>query len=79
MKSISVCVGSACHIKGSYNVINGLKEKIKKNGLENQVLIKASFCLKECAEAVSVRIDDGPVFSVNETNLDKFFNEHVIR
>ena len=24
--TISVCIGSACHLKGSYNVINSLQE-----------------------------------------------------
>lgn len=79
MKTINVCIGSACHLKGSYKVINGLQKKIEERGLEDQVLVKASFCLGECTKAVSVRIDEGKVFSVNENNIDEFFNENIDR
>ena len=30
MIKISVCIGSACHLKGSYNVINGFQHVIEK-------------------------------------------------
>ena len=30
MITISVCVGSACHLKGSYKVIKGLQRLIEK-------------------------------------------------
>ncbi len=78
MKTVNVCIGSACHLKGSYKVINGLQERIEKNDLEDQVVVKALFCLGECTKAVSVRVDDGPICSVNEDNLDEFFCEHII-
>lgn len=79
MKIVNVCIGSACHLKGSYKVINGLQKRIDENGLKDKVMIKASFCLGECTKAVSVKIDDDPIFSVNEENLDEFFKEHVVR
>ena len=78
MKTINVCIGSACHLKGSYNVINGLKERIEKNNLEDKVIVKASFCLGVCTKAVSVQINDSQVYSVNEENLEDFFNEHIV-
>ncbi|MEI3163350.1 MAG: (2Fe-2S) ferredoxin domain-containing protein [Lachnospirales bacterium] len=36
MIKISVCIGSACHLKGSYNVINGIQQAIEKNGLSDK-------------------------------------------
>lgn len=49
---LKVCIGSSCHLKGSYDVINGLKELLKKNNLENTVDLQASFCLSNCANGV---------------------------
>lgn len=79
MRTITVCIGSSCHLKGSYDVINGLQELINKNGLKDEVEIKASFCLGECTKAVSVKVDDGPVVSVNRNTLESFFNEYIIQ
>jgi NADH:ubiquinone oxidoreductase subunit E len=70
---IQVCIGSACHLKGSYEVIQKLKGKIAEGALEDQVLLKSSFCLGQCAQAVSVKIDDEPVYSVSPDTVDEFF------
>ncbi|HOJ09162.1 MAG TPA: (2Fe-2S) ferredoxin domain-containing protein [Clostridiales bacterium] len=77
MLTISICVGSACHLKGAYNVINGIQKLIESNNLGDQVTVKAAFCLGECTKAVSVKINDDAVVSVNENNLDDFFHRYV--
>nr|WP_246566448.1 (2Fe-2S) ferredoxin domain-containing protein [Tissierella simiarum] len=76
--TIHVCIGSACHLKGSYNVINGLQEIIKEKSLEEKVEVKAAFCLGECSKAVSVKVDDSPIYSVNKDNIKDFFNTQVV-
>jgi NADH:ubiquinone oxidoreductase subunit E len=78
MKSIYVCVGSACHLKGSYNIIDKLQNLINDNKVMDRVLIKAAFCLGECTKGVCVRINEGPVLSVDEDNLEDFFKRHVL-
>ncbi|BES64145.1 NAD(P)H-dependent oxidoreductase subunit E [Gottschalkiaceae bacterium SANA] len=74
---VQVCIGSACHLKGSYEVIQQLKGKIAEGSLEDQVLLKSSFCLGQCAQAVSVKIDDEPVYSVSPDTVDEFFNVSI--
>ncbi|AEF17078.1 hypothetical protein Thexy_1045 [Thermoanaerobacterium xylanolyticum LX-11] len=75
---ITVCVGSSCHLKGSYDVINKLKEMIKNYGIEDKVELKADFCMGNCLRAVSVKIDDGKCLSVKPNNVEKFFKEYVL-
>jgi NADH:ubiquinone oxidoreductase subunit E len=77
MLSISVCVGSACHLKGSYEVIEKLKECVRKNNLEESVIIKAAFCLGNCTEAVSTKFED-KIYSVVPDTVEKFFSEKVL-
>ena len=31
MMVINVCIGSACHLKGSYNIVSELQEMIEEN------------------------------------------------
>ena len=42
---VLVCVGSSCHLKGSYDIIELMKKAIKDNKLEDKVTLKATFCL----------------------------------
>ena len=74
---IHVCIGSACHLKGSYEVLNGLIARVQEAGLDDRIILKASFCMGECTQAVSVRVDDGPVQSVSPDGVDVFFDEVV--
>lgn len=78
MLVIHVCIGSACHLKGAYNIIDRLQQLIVDNRVEDQVTVKAAFCLGECSKAVSVRVGDGEVTSVHLDNLELFFRQQVL-
>ena len=78
MKNLSVCIGSSCHLKGSYNVVQTFQQMIEENGLHDQIDMKATFCMKHCQNSgVSVRVDD-EYYSVSPETARKFFEEHVM-
>lgn len=77
MIKISVCIGSACHLKGSYNVIKGLQQAIEANGVGDSVEIAGTFCLNHCGNDVSVQVN-GEYFSVDPEKIDDFFKERVL-
>ncbi len=58
MRVITVCVGSACHLKGSHDIINYFKEAIKDAELENIVELKGSFCMDHCTDGANLLVDD---------------------
>lgn len=74
---VQICIGSACHLKGSYEIINYLKERIENEGLEDKITLKASFCLGKCCNAVSVQVNDDPITSVSPDSVEQFFNTIV--
>lgn len=74
---ISICVGSACHLKGSYEVIRAMESIVREKGMEKEITIKAAFCLGQCTKAVSVKFD-GKIHSVRKETVDEFFENHVI-
>ncbi|SHI02857.1 (2Fe-2S) ferredoxin domain-containing protein [Clostridium grantii] len=75
---IYVCIGSACHLKGSYDVIKEITDLVEVNNMKDKVIIKAAFCLGRCTEAVSVRIGEDEYFSVNKANVYEFFSSQVL-
>ena len=77
--NISVCIGSPCHLKGSYDIINVFKRMIAQNQLAEQVNLSASFCLGKCQQGVAVRIDDEIVTGVNPENAEEIFREKVMK
>ncbi|WP_367925536.1 (2Fe-2S) ferredoxin domain-containing protein [uncultured Ruthenibacterium sp.] len=76
--NICVCVGSSCHLKGSYDVIQLMKENLEKNNLTDKVNLSAAFCLGKCTHGVSIKIDDEIVTGLNKETFDEIFNEKVL-
>ena len=79
MITIQVCVGSACQLKGSYNIIDELSELASDFGVEDSVRIRAVFCLGHCTTAVSVKFEEEEeVFSVSPKTAKEFFEKEVL-
>ncbi len=71
---LKVCVGSACHVRGSYNVIETLTKVIGEERLEDRVELKACFCLNNCLEGVSASIEgDDRIHSFSKEGIVEEF------
>ncbi|HWT26814.1 MAG TPA: NAD(P)H-dependent oxidoreductase subunit E [Mobilitalea sp.] len=79
MLQVYICVGSSCHLKGSYQIIKSFEKLIKSNELENQVELKASFCLGHCTKGVSVKVEDEFIENLNISNVNEMFDKYIIR
>ena len=79
MSTIQICVGSSCHIKGSYQVIRKYQELIKKFGLEDRVELKASFCMQKCTGGIAATFDGKYVDDLSIQNCEEIFMERIMR
>lgn len=75
---IVICVGSSCHMKGSYRVVEVFKSMIKEHSLENKLTLKASFCMKNCTKGISVSLDGQLIDNVNISNAADRFLEVIL-
>ncbi|MDK2801496.1 MAG: hypothetical protein PWQ70_3115 [Clostridiales bacterium] len=78
MLQVYICVGSSCHLKGSYHIIKTFQNLIKKHDLEEKIELKASFCLGHCTEGVSVKVEDEFIEGITVSNAEEKFKEFII-
>lgn len=76
---IYICVGSSCHLKGSYQIITCFQNLIKEKHLEDKVELKASFCMGHCTTGVCVKVGDTFYGDIAIVNAESFFNDKVIK
>ncbi len=77
---IFVCIGSSCHLKGSYQIVNLMKENLDKNGIADKVNLNGAFCFGKCSgDGVTVKIDDEIISGVNKENFSEIFSSYVLR
>ena len=55
---VKICIGSSCHLKGSYDVVQGMREMLRKYDVEDLVELQASFCFGQCADGVVMRAEE---------------------
>ncbi len=79
MLKIQVCVGSSCHLKGSYEIVERFTRAIEAHNLGEKVNLAGSFCIGKCnREGVTVQINDDIYPGVTVEKFDAFFKEHVL-
>ncbi len=79
MVTISVCVGSSCHLKGAYDIIHQCECLIEELGLKSLVELRGTFCLGRCTEeGVTVVVDNEILSGVSPENFRDIFMEKVV-
>lgn len=77
--NIYVCVGSACHLRGSHQIINLMKENLERHQLTDQVSLNATFCLGKCDSGVTIKVDDELITGVSPENFEQIFQTYILK
>ncbi len=74
---IQICVGSACHLKGSEALVKLFQDAVAP--YSDQVTLSGSFCTGNCNRVgVTVIVDDVTYPGVTPEQFQSFFAAHVI-
>ncbi len=76
---VQICIGSSCHLKGSYEIVEQFQAALKEHGLEAQVTLSGSFCTGKCnREGVTVLVDDVVHTGLTPDGFSAFFDTHIL-
>ena len=78
MIKLEVCIGSACHLKGSKHVVEKMEQLICEKNLADKVDLNGAFCMGNCKAGVSVSINDNEIFSVTPDTVEEFFEKEIM-
>ena len=79
MITVSVCLGSACHLKGANGVLEAFLALIEKHQAQASVLMAGSFCQGRCTEGVVVQIDDQLLTNVTRDQVHEIFFKYILK
>lgn len=76
---VSVCVGTNCYLKGSYDVLQEFIQLSRKYDIEKKVEFKGTFCIENCAHGPSVKIGlENQKFGVAVDEIEQFFMSEIL-
>jgi NADH:ubiquinone oxidoreductase subunit E len=73
-----LCMGSACHQIGVYQVLPRLQELLDRHAPGGAVALKGAFCLDACAEGIVLKYGARLVLHVNPRNVAERFEREVL-
>lgn len=74
---VSVCLGTGCYLRGSYDVMKVFTKLIEDYGLTGQVELNGTFCLERCDSGVSVKVNDEIITGLTPENAGQIFKSRV--
>ena len=78
MIELRVCIGSSCHLKGSYNVIQTFFQLIESYQLHDRIDFNSTFCMKRCAHAGVGISFNGEAYHISPDSAHEFFKATVL-
>lgn len=76
--NLYVCMGSACHQKGVYQLRLDLEKLLAENHLDSQVELKGAFCLVPCMNAIVLKVNDQLILNVTPDNVEQKFADEIL-
>lgn len=76
---IIICLGSSCFSRGNKQVVQVIKEYLKKHHLEEVVNFKGNHCFSNCVEGPVVKINNKEYFQVDEEKIVHILNQYFQR
>ncbi|OLP17852.1 hypothetical protein BST81_12365 [Leptolyngbya sp. 'hensonii'] len=73
-----LCMGSACHQLGVYEVLPRLQALMREHQLEDSVTLKGSFCLEICSNGITMKFRDQHFMNISPQNLDEIFVREIL-
>lgn len=77
-ENLYLCMGSACHQMGVYEVLPKLQELMQEYNLESQVELKGSFCLETCSSGIVMKFKDQLFIEINPQNIEQKFLAEIL-
>lgn len=78
---MQICLGSSCFSRGNKDVVNFVREYLKKNHLDDKVVFRGARCMGLCSNGPNMIINGSAYQSVTvssiEPILEKEFGELI--
>ncbi|WP_026079736.1 (2Fe-2S) ferredoxin domain-containing protein [Spirulina subsalsa] len=77
-RNLYLCMGSACHQMGVYEVLPKLQELLAEYDLNDKIELKGSFCLETCSYGIVMKFEEQHFVSINPQNVEAKFIQEIL-
>lgn len=74
---VSVCIGTNCYLRGSYDTLKKLTELARGAGIADKLEFRATFCFENCRKSPNVQVGSTIFGGITPDKAEEFFNETI--
>jgi NADH:ubiquinone oxidoreductase subunit E len=76
---VQICVGSACCLNGSHEIVEICQKLVAEHHLETEIALAGSFCTGKCNRVgVTILVDDKPYTGITPESFPAFFQDKIL-
>lgn len=76
--NIEICLGSSCFSRGNREVVQVLREYLRKNHLDDKVVLKGARCMNRCSEGPFIIINGKTFASAGVQDIEKILEKELV-
>jgi NADH:ubiquinone oxidoreductase subunit E len=74
---LEICLGSSCFSRGNRDVVQFIKEYLRKNHLDDRVVFKGARCFGHCSNGPNMVINGKVIEGVTLDKVERILEENL--
>ncbi len=75
---IEICLGSSCFSRGNREVVQVLREYLRKNHLDDKVVLRGARCMDRCSEGPFIIINGKMFAQIGVQDIEKILETELL-
>jgi NADH:ubiquinone oxidoreductase subunit E len=76
---MQICLGSSCFSRGNKDVVNFIREYLRKNHLDDRVIFKGARCMGLCSNGPNLNINGVTIEGVTISKIERILEKELSR
>jgi NADH:ubiquinone oxidoreductase subunit E len=74
---IEICLGSSCFSRGNREVVQVIRDYLRKNHLDDKVVLRGARCMNRCSEGPFLIINGKTFVQTNVQDIEKILEREL--
>jgi NADH:ubiquinone oxidoreductase subunit E len=74
---MQICLGSSCFSRGNKDVVNFIREYLRKNHLDDKVIFKGARCMGLCSNGPNLNINGVTIEGVTISGIESILEKEL--
>lgn len=75
--NIEICLGSSCFSRGNREVVQVIRDYLRKNHLDDKVMLRGARCMNRCSEGPFIIINGKTFTGIDIQEIEKILEKEL--